>query len=300
MTRILNLPLKYDEKKGLFALTASDDEQYRNLIEDISVDVLADLKLQAALFVRTRMEYASWTTSLFAPGGEEEIVKEDYMAFASSNGAYSSPLYFQMGEQYSRGVRYPTKAGFSVHLDDAIAGGLDRVQRGTIYAGEELAKKKDTILWTALSALVPGGQALTPSALDEDTWRTVVGTAEDNGYPITRAIMSKKRAMDTFEWSQPASWMWGPLSTSYGDQVMRNGYISTHLGIPIELQPNIPSNLVVFCGEPRERGRVAGPVRPMRTLQAPDIDNQIVRYAMHALDQYVIGDTSDVWALTIT
>lgn len=300
MKTLKDLNYVFNPEVGMFSLSAEDNGVIRNLAENLaSADVREEFRLLAALLVRTRKEYKSWIGSLFVAGDEEEIAKEDYSAFATADSADQSVLYFQLGELYSRGLRFPVKSGFTVGMDDVAVGGIDRVQRSANQAAEEMRAKYDSTLWTALYAAVASTHKLTGAALTEADWVEIVGAADEAGYPVTRAIMSRRRAMDLKDWTNMSNGKWTYISSGYGDQILRQGYVSDYLGIPIELQPSIPTNLVVFAGEPRDRGRVVKNI-VSRALQADDIRNAKVEYAFHELWSYVIGDVSDIWVVTIS
>jgi hypothetical protein len=299
MRTLKDLDFQYKPDSGMFSLSAEDNNVVRNYAADMSREALADFNLLAAMIVRTRREYRSWIGSLFVAGEEEEIVKEDYGAFATSDSADQSVLFFQLGELYSRGQRFPIKSGFTVAMDDVAVSGINRVQRASIQAAEEMAAAYDRVLWNALYAAVDSTHILDASSLTDADWAYIVGEADEDGYPVTRAIMSRKRAMDIAGWTNMQNGRWTAISSAYGDQELRQGYIDDYLGIPIEIQSAIPSNVVVFAGDPRDRGRVVKNI-VSRTLQGEDIRNAKVEYAIHELWSYVIGDVSDIWIIEVS
>jgi hypothetical protein len=256
--------------------------------------------------IRLRKPYESWVTRFYQVSSQPEapvapsVAVEDYVATAQTGSPQQTSLYQRATFTFKQPSIEWIGGGGWYSMRDTRHRGWDPVQEVARQIAEEQAKKLDTTLYTAFHAGIAGGQKTSVSELDFDTFRGIVASASDAGFPVTNMVATPGRMMDTANWgTSNVTWLWSPLPQNFGSQIAVNGYISNFMGISFEQLASMPGTKIYFFGNNAEMGRYLDAVGPMTRLSDMDIDNKTVRFNMDQLYYYYTVSCADVWEVTI-
>lgn len=301
-------PVKFDPVKRDFALTAEQIEALNSQAVQWDRDQDWAVMGQAiAKMINLRHPYQSWVTRFFEVSSIPEvspyptIAVEDYVGTSVEGSPFGTPRYIRPTFTWKHSTNYWAGGAAYYHMNDTKIRGWDALGRVAAQISEEQAKKLDTHLLTILDALIPAGQKITASALDWDTFNTVVRTASNNEWDVNYMLSTKGRAMDTADWGNAnVTWAWAPLPSNYGAQVAAQGFISNFNGVTLEQHPSMASTAVYFFGNNAEHGRFLETVGPMTRMSDQNIETETVRFKMSQHYQVTCIDASDVWKITIS
>jgi hypothetical protein len=270
--------------------------------------ILADKVVQHV--VNIRRPYQSYASRLFfadqmpAGPGTPAVAVEDYVGLAGVGVATNNtPMYIRSGMTFVTPTRFYTQGAAWYYMDDVRVQGFNVLDRTAKQIAEEMGKGIDTKLFTLLDAAIPAGQKFSASLLDLETWKYVIGEAEDAGYPITDVVFSKSRALDMSSWETGTAdiqWMWAPLPGEYGAQIARQGYITNFMGVNAGIEFSIPKTVAYFFGDPLAAGRIMYTVEGIQQLMDQDIDSKTIRHRWDQLFEVYCATALDVWKVTFT
>ena len=305
----LNEMIKFDPKSMSFTLEADALEWADNAITTYTKERQWGLFAeQVGRLVNLNLPYVSYVPAMYdvqrvatAPN-QPRVSKVDYVGAARVSSPTNTSTYVRATHTFVEPTIEFIEGGGWYHMRDSRYMGWNGAMEVAKQISWEMAKKLDTWLGTILDAAIPVGNTDTITALDFDTFRGVVADAEAAGYPVSRAILAKSRAMDTADWGTAnVTWLWGQAPAQFANQVVTQGYISDFMGISMQQFSNsISGATIYFFGNPAEYGRELLLVGPEQTLTDDDIDNKTVRFNMEQLYWQTTASAADVWKLTVS
>lgn len=305
------MEIKFNPRTGQFEA----DQEYRAAFRKDLRDVLrngrsAVLGRQMIGPIRTFATYQSWTKHFFTMGqvsrGEEwPVVRiSDYTALAWNTSPEGTPLYVRPGRRYTRVSFQHFQSGMEIGWHDSEEAGWDLLAQHSGEVGEELARKKDTAAQTVLDAAITAlgtthtiaaSGAMTKGAVD-----TVLRRAAVAQFPIRFAVLSQARAYDIGDWGVDAGWLWGNLPTSYGEEVLRQGYFSNYGGITWIIEPNCPSGSVYFSGDPSAMGQFHWQYGSSEVRSGEDMDRGVTKYRYDETHGWLVAGGMALYKLTVS
>lgn len=216
-------------------------------------------------------------------------------------------------ETHQDGEAYPVRSGFSwtrpgfTTLDTAIElpwhllrkAGWNVFARQMQRATENLARLRDAKAKGILeAALLPShivtvsGGALTKAAVD-----TVVKGAADIGFPVMRALVNPGTLKDMTDFVWPTGVF---LPEKRVEQLIQNLFLTNYAGIEWYVNPNFPTNQVMFSGMPSVVGwhQLRGGVR---NANQTDVRNKLDFYLIEdAENAWFVGNELSLWQIKIT
>lgn len=301
--------ISFDPRSGRFVVTSDQREMVSKLIAGVMDRRYSHSTFARTLFgpVRTTAVYKSWTQDLFYTarvpmgGDHPRVAISDYVGLAFMTSPDGTMTYVRPGHRYVRPTFQMIKAGMEIGWYDMASAGWDMLSYHIGETGEEIARKRDTMAQTVLDAAISAGNTVTsPSRMSKSAVDWVIRQAATNKFPVDRAIINPATALDMSDWQSPSNWLWSTLPERYGDQVIREGYVSNYGGLTWIIHPEAPAATVYFSGPPQASGQYHFEYGDPRSDSAEDIDNGRTRYAFREQHGYLIQGGMALYKISIT
>jgi len=302
--------LQYDPKTGVHSMAAEDNSKLMTLIQGVIEGQYPRHKLSAEIIgpIRQTAAYSQWTGDLFATrnvamGSEwPRVATSNYIAQAWMTSLDGTARYVRPGRKYTRPSFQGIMAGMMWGWYDAASAGWDYLQYHVSEVGEELARKRDAMAETVIDAFFtanPSRVVTSPGGLSRQAVDTVIRAAVTAKFPVTRVILNPADALDIAQWTGATNALWQPLPERYGDQVIREGWVSTYGGLTWTLQPWCPSGEVYLTGDPTAGGQFHFEYGSSRQDSEDNIDNATTRTVYREQHGYLIVGGMSLYKINI-
>lgn len=303
--------ITFDFQHGTFVPSQGDLDKVTSLLAAVRDRRYGHNVFAQNLFgpIRTRAVYVSWTQDLFytptssvSPSGEfPRVAVSDYVATAWMTSPDGTVSYVRPGRRYLRPTFQMVKAGMEISWYDLESAGWDMLNYHIGETGEEIAAKVDGMAKAVLDAAISSSNTVNvPGTLTKAAVDYILKLAAANKFPIRLAVINPALIMDMSNWQIPLNWMWSNLPTAYGNQIVRQGYITDYGGITWIVRDWAPADAVYFSGPPQEGGQYHFLYGAPRVDSAEDIDNGVTRYAFREQHGFLIAGGMALYKINIT
>lgn len=301
--------IRFDPKTGKYVPTAEQMKaiglMISHAVANNSHQMVAQVLTPA---VRQVAAYASWTDLLFnqmSLGFTERpsIPIEHYTAQAWYSTPSGTALYTEPGDTYATVQPRMITTGVRYNWYDIMATPWDKLSAHIARSGEEMARKRDNLAKAVLDAFFAANPARsvnsTGGVLTRSSVDLVIENAEGAHWPVSIAVLSKRRALDMAKWTNVANALWQPLPTSYADSIIREGYVTFYGGVQWVIREWCPSDEVYLVGDPAASGMHHCIFGDSRSDTADDIDNATTRIVWREHHGYTIVGGMSLWRIKI-
>lgn len=257
--------------------------------------------------IRQVAVYYSWTDDLFNHrqvgfNDRPRVALQSYTAQAWVSSPDGVALYTRPGRSYVVPEATRIMAGVKVGWDDLRAAGWDLMEMHIQQAGEELARKRDELAKQVLDAFFAanpartvGAASLTRAAVD-----LVIKNAITDKFPVSRVIVNPARILDMATWTNVTSTMWSNLPERYGEQIVRQGYITEYGGLTWITRDYCPADEVFFVGDPAANGMFHFIFGEGQANTDEDIHHGVTYTVWRETHGYMIAGGMALWRILIS
>jgi hypothetical protein len=267
---------------GEFTLEASEKQNIEYLLNQIfssstpnreQMELLGAEMVEMVETVADYLEYGQWILAPVEIGVKDQITlvtrRYDVQAFTTSVDGQVFPTRVGYGTDLFSYTKID--CGFEILWDDLEVAPFDFLQQKIKEAGEELARKRDSLLSAVVAtaaASVAGHFPTVSTTMTKASIDSIYKLAAADGMPINRVVINSGTVLDMRTAAFGVGGTWLVLPDDEARQLLRQGYFE-YGQAEWRTSHNVASDKVYFVTEPRKVGMT---VRKGPLGNASDID----------------------------